>query len=50
MSYFVSLPTAANVPPISVTVRNEYFTDKMLETGPVKKIIFDFYIFHKYIQ
>lgn len=28
------IPTAAKVPPISVTVRYEYFTDNMLEMGP----------------
>lgn len=28
------IPTAANVPPINVTVRYEYFTDSILDNGP----------------
>lgn len=28
------IPDAAKVPPTSVTVRYEYFTDKILDNGP----------------
>lgn len=28
------IPTAANVPPINVTVRYEYLTDSILDKGP----------------
>lgn len=33
--YDMIIPDAANVPPINVTVRYEYFTDNMLDNGPI---------------
>lgn len=32
--YEIIIPNAANVPPINVTVRYEYFTDRILDSGP----------------
>lgn len=36
------MPTAANVPPINVTVRYEYLTDRILERGPTKPMEFNY--------
>lgn len=30
----IIIPTAAKAPPITVTVRYEYLTDRMLDKGP----------------